>query len=163
MSKVQGNPRTSLQPTPKVIVTCRDRNGSDNALAVAYCSNCSYDPPMVMVGIVPSRHSHQMVKDAGCFVVNLVTKEQKEMFEYFGTKSGRDEDKLKAMKAETTEGVAVNAPMLTSSPINIECKVVNSFVTGSHELFMATIEHVHADASLVKSDGTIDFSQIDFL
>ena len=65
MKKVQGNMKSCLQPTPKVLVSCRDANGKDNALAVGYCGNCSYDPPMVMVGIVPSRYSYNMIKETG--------------------------------------------------------------------------------------------------
>jgi flavin reductase (DIM6/NTAB) family NADH-FMN oxidoreductase RutF len=53
--KKQAKLKSCLQPTPKVLVSCRGINGEDNVLAVAYCGNCSYDPPMVMVGIVPSR------------------------------------------------------------------------------------------------------------
>lgn len=163
MGKVQGNARSCLQPLPKVIITCRGTDGNSNALSVAYCCNCSYDPPMVMVGIVPSRHSHLMIKETGCFVVNLVSKEQKEAFEYFGTHSGRDEDKLEKMNTSLSEGVKVNVPMLEDSPINIECKVVHSFMTGSHEMFAATIEHVHVDPTMVMEDGTINYAGIDFL
>lgn len=163
MEKVKGNAKSCLQPLPKVIVTCRGADGKNNALAVAYCCNCSYDPPMVMVGIVPSRHSHRMIKETGCFVVNLVSKEQKDVFEYFGTHSGRDEDKLKKMNTVLKEGQHVKAPMLEDSPVNIECKVVQSFVTGSHEMFVATIEQLHADQALMNEDGTVNYSGIDFL
>jgi flavin reductase (DIM6/NTAB) family NADH-FMN oxidoreductase RutF len=52
-----------------VLVSCTDsETGNPNALCVAYCCNCSYDPPMLMVGIVPSRHSYGMIKKSGCFV-----------------------------------------------------------------------------------------------
>lgn len=44
-------------------------------------------------GIVPSRYSHHMVKETGCFVVNLVGKDLKQQFDYIGSHSGRDEDK----------------------------------------------------------------------
>jgi len=54
-------------------------NCTNNALVVGYCCKCRYDPPMVMVGIVPSRHSYKIIKETGCFVVNLATKEQKEI------------------------------------------------------------------------------------
>ncbi|NMC35033.1 MAG: flavin reductase family protein, partial [Veillonellaceae bacterium] len=52
--------KSSLQPTPKVLVSCRGLNGEENVLAVAYCGNCSYAPPMVMVGIVPTRYSYPL-------------------------------------------------------------------------------------------------------
>jgi len=163
MNKKQANSRSCLQPSPKVIVSCRGANGENNALAVAYCCNCSYDPPMVMVGIVPSRHSYPMIKETGCFVVNLVPKEYSEIFNYLGSHSGRDEDKLAKMNVKTGEGVKVNAPVLLECPVNIECKVVDSIVTGSHEMFVGKVEYVHANVELVNDKGDIDFSTISFL
>lgn len=163
MEKTQGNMKSCLQPVPKVLVSCRDNNGKNNALAVAYCCNCSYDPPMVMVGIVPSRYSYKMIKETGIFVVNLVTKEQKEMFDYLGSHSGRDEDKFLKLNIKVEEGVKVNAPLLVQCPINIECKVVDSIVTGSHEMFVGKIEYVHADRKIVDGQGNIDFSKVEFL
>lgn len=163
MDKKQTNMRSCLQPAPKVLVSCRGLNGENNVLAVAYCCNCSYDPPMVMVGIVPSRYSYKMIKESGCFVVNLVGKEYKETFDYLGSHSKRDEDKLAKMNVKLSEGVKVNAPILDDCPVNIECKVVDSIVTGSHEMFVGKIEYVHADAKLVDNEGNIDFSSISFL
>ena len=154
---------SSLQPMPKVIVSCRDNKGEDNALAVAYCGNCSYDPPMVMVGIVPSRFSYDMIKESGCFVVNLVEDSFKKTFNYLGSHSKRDGDKLTAMNVRVENGVKVNAPVLADCPINIECSVVDSIVTGSHEMFIGKVEYVHADEELIKKDGNIDFSKISFL
>jgi flavin reductase (DIM6/NTAB) family NADH-FMN oxidoreductase RutF len=163
MSKKQANLRSCLQPSPKVIVSCRGTDGESNALVVAYCCNCSYDPPMVMVGIVPSRHSYHMIKETGCFVVNLVPKGYSEVFNYLGSHSGRDEDKLARVNVKTGEGIKVNAPILLDCPVNIECKVVDSIVTGSHEMFVGKVEYVHADAELINNKGEIDFSTIEFL
>jgi flavin reductase (DIM6/NTAB) family NADH-FMN oxidoreductase RutF len=70
--KKNAKKRSCLQPVPKVLVSCRGLDGEDNVLAVVCCCNCSYDPPMVMVGIVPTRYSYKMIKESGCFVVNLV-------------------------------------------------------------------------------------------
>ncbi|WP_058486355.1 flavin reductase family protein [Defluviitalea phaphyphila] len=157
------NMKSCLQPTPKVLVSCRGLDGEDNVLAVAYCCNCSYDPPMVMVGIVPTRYSYHMIKESGCFVVNLVEKNYKETFEYLGKHSKRDENKLEVMNVKLVDGKKVNAPILPDCPVNIECKVVDSIVTGSHEMFVGKIEYVHADKKLIDTEGNIDFSQIDFL
>lgn len=163
MGKIKANMRTCLQPAPKVLVSCRGADGKNNALAVAYCCNCSFDPPMVMVGIVPSRHSYKMVKETGCFVVNLVSESLKEAFDYLGSHSGLDEDKLAKMRVRIGDGVKVNAPILLECPVNIECRVVDSIVTGSHEMFVGRIEMVHADEELVDSEGKIDFTKIRFM
>jgi len=163
MKKADANKKTCLQPTPKVLVSCRGTDGKNNALAVGYCCNCSYDPPMVMVGIVPSRYSYKMIKESGCFVVNLVGADQQKMFDYLGSHSGRDEDKLANVGATVAEGEKVNAPILADCPVNIECTVVDSIVTGSHEMFVGKIEAVHSDKTIIKENGDIDFSKIKLL
>jgi flavin reductase (DIM6/NTAB) family NADH-FMN oxidoreductase RutF len=162
-AKQQANMKSCLQPLPKILVSCRGLNGENNVLAVAYCGNCSYAPPMVMVGIVPTRYSYPMIKESGCFVVNLVDKKYKETFDYLGSHSKRDEDKLAAMNVRLQDGKKVNAPILPDCPVNFECTVVDSIVTGSHEMFIGKVEYVHADAKLLDSEGNIDFSQISFL
>jgi len=157
------NKKSCLNPMPKVLVSCRGIDGENNVLAVAYCGNCSYNPPMVMVGIVPSRYSYNMIKSTGCFVVNLVDKNYKKTFDYLGSHSKRDEDKLKIMDVKLSEGKKVNAPIITDCPVNIECTVVDSIITGSHEMFIGKIEYVHADSNLTDIDGNIDFSKINLL
>lgn len=163
MEKREANKKGSIQPMPKVLVSCRGLDGEDNVLAVGYCGNCSYAPPMVMVGIVPTRYSYKMIKESGCFVVNLVTNNYKETFDYMGSNSKRDGNKLEKMNVKLQDGEKVNAPILLDCPVNIECSVVDSIVTGSHEMFIGKVEHVHADAQLLDADGNIDFTKVDLI
>jgi len=152
-----------FQPQPKILVSCRDKKGRENALAVAYCCNCSFDPPMLMVGIVPSRFSHHIIKETGCMVVNIPTKSYTKEFKYLGSVSGRDEDKLKNMHIKTANAAQVNAPLLTDCPVNIELTVVDSMLTGSHEMFACKIEKVHADEALLDEKGEIMWDKVDFI
>ena len=160
--KKEAKMKSCLQPAPKVLVSCRGLDGENNVLAVGYCGNCSYDPPMVMVGIVPTRYSYKMIKESGCFVVNLVDRSYKETFDYLGSHSKRDGDKLAAMNVILQDGKKVNAPLLPDCPVSIECTIVDSIVTGSHEMFIGKIEYVHADANITDNEGNINFSQINF-
>ncbi len=158
--KKSANKKSILQPMPKVIVSCRDKNGRDNALVVGYCGNCSYDPPMLMVGIVPSRYSYHIIKETGCFVVNIATKDVQDMYECVGRESGKDVDKFKKMNINTEDGKVVNAPVLKDCPINIECKVVDSIMTGSHEMFVGRIEYVHANQDIIDEKGNANYSKL---
>lgn len=163
MQKKDANMKSCLQPSPKVLVSCRGLNGENNILAVGYCGNCSYAPPMVMVGIVPSRYSYQMIKESGCFVINLVDKNYQEVFNFMGSNSKRDVDKIARMNVKLDEAKKINAPILADCPVNIECTVVDSIITGSHEMFIGKVEYVHANSDLVDEEGTIDFSKINFI
>ena len=163
MNKKPANISPCMYPAPNVLVSCKSPQGEINALAVAYCCNCSYDPPMVMVGIVPSRHSYQMVKDSGCFVVNLVSQDMKEEFGYLGSHSGRDGNKIAHLNLKISDGSVLDAPILDDCPVNIECTVVDSIMTGSHEMFVGKIEYVHADASMIDEKGNVQFKNVALL
>lgn len=155
--------KTYIEPKPKIIVSCRGKDGRENALVVAYCGNCSYDPPMVMVGIVPSRYSYKLIKESGCFVINLPTESFSEEYKVIGKESGRDIDKFEKLKLKSEDGKKVNAPILSDCPVNIECTIVDSIMTGSHEMFIGKIEYVHADSEYLDNDNNIDFTKIDLI
>lgn len=161
--KVEASKVNSIPVKPNIIVTVRDKKGNDNALVVAYCGNCSYDPPMIMMGIVPSRYSHHMIKENGCFVAHLVDKSQTELFECCGSKSGRDSDKLKDYNVKLIDGVKVNAGVIPACPVAIECTVVGSIKTGSHEMFIGRVEYVHANKEHLKENGQIDLSKLNLI
>ncbi len=155
--------RSALMPRTEIIVSCRGADGKNNALVVAYACNCSYDPPMLMVGIVPTRHSYGMIKETGVFVANLVPESMRQAYQYLGSHSGRDEDKLEKLGLRLGEGQKVKAPILLDCPVSIECRVVDSIRTGSHEMFVGRVEFVHADEALVGPEGKIDWKGIAFL
>ena len=105
----------------------------------------------------------KMIKESGCFVVNIVEKDYEEVFNYLGSVSKKDEDKLEKMNVKRADGVVVNAPILTDCPVNIECTIVDSIVTGSHEMFIGKVEYVHANEEYVDGEGNIEYSKINLL
>lgn len=159
--KKEAAKKNSLSPMPKVIVSCCDKEGNKNALVVAYCGNCSYDPPMLMIGIVPSRYSYHMIKETKEMVVNIPTKAFEKEYKYLGSVSGRDEDKLKDIKCEDAD--IVKAPILSDCPVNVELSVVDSIVTGSHEMFACKVEKVHAPKDVLDEKNQIDWSKLDLI
>ena len=152
-----------IKPMPNAIVSCRDKEGRNNALVVGFAANASLDPAMVMIGIIPKRFSHHMVKETGEFVINLPAKGFEKEFQYLGSKSGKDEDKFAVLNIDWENGEKVNAPMLTACPVTIECKVVDSIQPGSHELFIASVEAVHCDEEYIDENGNIDWNKIPLL
>ena len=163
MKKATKNTVLCMQPVPKTLVSCRDKEGRNNALVVGFAANVSLDPVMVMVGIVPSRYSHHMVKESGCFVINLPKKGYEKEYNYLGSKSGRDEDKFAAMDIKWADAEYVDAPILTDCPVSIECSVVDSMQPGTHELFIGKVEAVHVDEEYLDEKGNILWNKIDLM
>ena len=163
MKKLAKNTVLCMQPVPQTIVSCRDKEGHNNALVVGFTANVSLDPVMVMVGIVPTRHSHHMVKETGCFVINLPRKDFQKEYSYLGSRSGRDEDKFAALDLKWMDATYVNAPILTDCPVSIECSVVESIQPGTHELFIGKVEAVHVDEEYLDANGNIQWNKMDLM
>ena len=163
MKKMASNIALCLQPIPQTIVSCRDKEGRNNALVVGFTANVSLDPVMVMTGIVPSRYSHHMVKESGCFVINFPKKNYQKEYAYLGSVSGRDEDKFAAMNIRWEDAKYVNAPILTDCPVSIECSVVDSMTPGTHELFIGKVVAVHVDEEYLDEKGNILWDKMDLM
>ena len=163
MKKLVSNVALCVQPVPKTIVSCRGKDGKNNALVVGFVANASLDPVMVMVGITPERYSHHLVKKSGCFVINFPKKSYKKEYAYLGSASGRDEDKFAKADIKWEEASYVDAPSLTDCPVSMECRVVDSIVPGTHELFIGKVESVHVDEEYLDANGNILWDKMDLL
>ena len=152
-----------VQPLPQTIVSCRDKDGNNNALVVGFVANVSLDPAMVMIGIMPTRYSHHIVKENGCFVINFPKKSFQKEYAYLGSKSGRDGDKFAALGLVWEDAKYVDAPVLTDCPVSIECSVVESTMPGTHELFIGKVEAVNVDEEYVAADGSIAWAAMDLM
>ena len=150
-----------VYPLPAVMVTCRDKEGNDNIITVAWTGTICTNPAMAYISVRPERHSYKMIKETGEFVINLTTRELTYATDYCGVRSGRDVDKFKEMKLTKEEASKVNVPMIGESPVNIECKVTKIEELGSHHMFMAEVVAVHADKKYMDEKGKFDLSKAD--
>jgi flavin reductase (DIM6/NTAB) family NADH-FMN oxidoreductase RutF/NifU-like protein involved in Fe-S cluster formation len=155
--------KSVLNPKPSLLVSCRDSGGKNRIFVVTYAGNCSINPPSIMIGIVSSRSTMDIVKEAGSFIANIAPSYLKKEFHYLGTHAEIEDEKLQKVGLKTANGLKVNAPILTDCPVNIECTVTGSMNTGSHEMFIGKIEHVHADREIVNPDGSINWNMITLL
>lgn len=142
-----------LYPLPVVMVSAADREGRANILTVAWTGTVCTNPPMVSISVRPSRYSHHMIMETGEFVINLTTKRLAYAADYCGVRSGRDTDKWEEMKLTPAASEQVKAPYIAESPVNIECKVVETKPLGSHDLFLAEVVAVHADDRYMDKKG----------
>ena len=64
-----------------------------------------------------------MIKNSGEFVINLVTEDIVKATDYCGVNSGRDVDKFKICQFGKEKGDKVKDPLVSESPVNLECVV----------------------------------------
>ena len=92
MAKQSWKPGNMLYPVPAVLVSCRNKEGKDYVLTIAWAGTICSDPAMLSISVRKERYSYPMIKESGEFVVNLTTKALVEATDYCGVKSGKDED-----------------------------------------------------------------------
>ena len=145
MSKINFKPGNMIYPLPAVMVSCGDIDGESNIFTVAWTGTICTNPPMAYISVRPERHSYQMIKESGEFVINLTTESLIRATDYCGVKSGRDVDKWQECHLTKEKADTVKCPLIEESPVNIECKVKEIQELGSHHMFIADVTSVHVD------------------
>ena len=145
MSKINFKPGNMIYPLPAVMVSCGDIDGESNLFTVAWTGTICTNPPMAYISVRPERHSYQMIKESGEFVINLTTESLIRATDYCGVKSGRDVDKWQECHLTKEKADTVKCPLIEESPVNIECKVKEIKELGSHHMFIADVTSVHVD------------------
>lgn len=153
-----------LNPTPVVMVSCGSTLDEYNIITIAWAGTVCSDPPMCSISVRPERHSYDIIKKEGTFVINLVDKKLAPFADWCGVRSGRKYNKFLETGLTPVRAAQVNAPMIGESPVNLECKVTQIIPLGSHDLFLAEVMAVHVNEKLFspKTDA-IDLKRADLV
>ena len=162
MSKVTWKSGTFIYPLPAVMVSCGTLEES-NIITVAWTGIINTDPAMCYISVRPTRHSYEMIKKTGEFVINLTTKDLAYATDWCGVKTGAKVDKFKEMKLTKEKANFVNCPMIKESPVSVECRVKEIRELGSHHMFVAEILGINADEKYINENGAFDISKCDLI
>ena len=150
--KQSWKPGTMIYPLPAVLVSCGESDEEYNLFTVAWTGTVCTNPPMCYISVRPERHSYEIIKRTGEFVINLTTARLARATDWCGVRSGRDYDKFKEMGLTPVAAAMVNAPVVEESPVAIECKVRQVIPLGSHDMFLADILAVNVEKSLLEGE-----------
>jgi len=159
MAKISGKVTDSLFPLPVMLISCADKKGTKNLITLAWVSKVCAEPPMLAIAVRPTRHSHQMIRDTGEFVVNVPTEAIMRQVDFCGNKSGKEVDKFRETGLTPEPASTVKAPLVKECPANFECKIRQSVRIGSHDLFIGEVVAVKLDESIVDAQGKIDYTK----
>ena len=163
MAKQDWKPGNMVYPLPAVMVSVRDLKGNDNIITVAWTGTICTNPPMAYISVRPERHSYEMIKESGSFVINLTTRDLVWATDYCGVTSGRDVDKFEKCHLTKEEASQINAPMIKESPVNIECRVEQTLRLGTHDMYVARVVAVHADRRYMDKKGKFWLDKADLM
>jgi flavin reductase (DIM6/NTAB) family NADH-FMN oxidoreductase RutF len=142
-------PGTMVYPLPAVMVSCGSNPDDFNIITIAWTGTICTDPPQCYVSIRPSRHSYDIIKKNGAFVINLTTTGLAKATDWCGVRSGRDYDKFQEMGLTAVMAEKVKAPIIAESPVNIECMVKEIKDVGVHHMFVAEVVNIQASEKYI--------------
>ncbi|MBK7713290.1 MAG: flavin reductase family protein [Bacteroidales bacterium] len=145
MGKVIWKPGTMIYPLPAVMVSCGAVPEEYNIITISWTGTICTDPAMCYISVRPGRHSYEIIKKNGEYVINLTTKSLAFATDWCGVKSGSKHKKFEEMRLTPITASKVKAPMIEESPVNIECVVKQIIELGSHHMFISEVVAVNAD------------------
>jgi flavin reductase (DIM6/NTAB) family NADH-FMN oxidoreductase RutF len=153
--KIIKAPFVALRPVPVVLVSC-GHGDQANIITIAWTGILCSSPPQIGIGVRPERHSYNLIKETGEFVVNVPGENLLDEIEYCGFISGQEVDKFAIRGLTPAPGSEVHTPIIAECPINIECRVNQTLSLGSHDLFIGQIVAVQLSQELLDEQGRVD-------
>lgn len=143
-----------LYPTPVTVVgTMID--GKPNWLLVAHVGIIGHD--RILISCAKAHYTNQFIKETKKVSVNLVDEAMLVKADYVGGVSGRKEDKSNVFKFEIGKA---GAPIITESPLTMECSVIDNYETDTFDNFILKIDNTYAEEYVIGENGKIDYEKL---
>ena len=153
-----------IYPLPAVLVSCGESEQEYNLFTVAWTGTVCTNPPMCYISVRPERHSYEIIKRTGEFVINLTTASLARATDWCGVRSGRDYDKFSEMGLRAEPATVVGAPVVGESPVSIECRVRQVIELGSHDMFLADVVNVLVDEEYINPEtGKLELERAEII
>ena len=142
-----------LEPGPVVLVTTA-RKGKADIMALSWHMMIEFEPPLVGCVISNRNHTFSLVKATKKCVINIPTVDLATQVVGCGNSSGRRTDKFKTFGLTPVAGSRVKAPLIDECYANLECKVVDTRMAATYNLFIFQVLKAWIDPS-TKTPRTI--------
>ncbi len=111
-------------------------DGEINALVASWVTQCSFDPPLLMVAVRKDTQSCRLLRQGQAFSVNLLDKGERRLARELVKPAHRGGDKLgRVGHIEEHTG----APILRKAFGYVECRVCQIFEPGDHALVIGEV------------------------
>ena len=159
MGRKHWKPGTLIYPLPAVMVSCGVALEEYNIITIAWTGTINSDPPMCYISVRPSRHSYDIIKRSGEYVINLTTEKLAKATDWCGCRSGSKYNKWKEMNLTPAPAKIVKVPIIEESPVNIECVVKDIVELGTHHMFISDVVNVSVDDKYLNEKDAFSFAK----
>ena len=136
MSRKSFNAGALLAPVPPALVSCGTEE-NPNVLTIGWTGIICTKPPMTYISVRPERHSYNIIKQTGEFVINLASENLCRAVDYCGVRSGKNTDKFKDCKPLRSDNGLVVLPRYINSFMSL--KVEQYIDLDTHGMFICSV------------------------
>ncbi len=154
MAKIKWRGGAMLSPVPPTMVTVSDGE-RENVFTVAWTGITNTIPPKTYISVRPSRYSHGIIQKSGVFAINLTTEALVRAADFCGVHTGAKVNKFERCSLSVERASEIDCPILSDSPVVLECRVTDVIPLGSHDMFLADIVATDVDETLVDANGKL--------
>jgi len=115
-----------------------------NGMIASWVSQVSYEPPLLMAAVHPSRYSHELIRRSGSFALHVIAKEQKSLLARF-----KGPDPLAQFSTLEWRKGRTGSPVLRGCIAYLDCEVRKRYSPGNHALYVGEV----VDGGVI-ADGT---------
>jgi flavin reductase (DIM6/NTAB) family NADH-FMN oxidoreductase RutF len=146
-----------LYPTPTTLVGAIV-NEKPNFITIAHIGIVNHARPyLISLSMAKPHYTNSGITQHKAFSVNLPSENLVAETDYAGLVSGKKVDKSSLF--EIFYGELEHAPMIKACPINMECKLYDTYDTPTHDLFIGEIVETYADETVL-TGGKVDLSKV---
>ena len=146
-----------LYPTPTVLVSAIV-DGKPNFITIAHIGIVNHATPyLISLSLGKPHYTNPGIKEHKAFGVNIPSENLVVETDYVGLVSGKKTDKSGLF--DIFYGEVENVPLIQQCPINMECRLFDTYDTPTHDLFIGEIVETHADESVL-TEGKVDLAKL---
>ena len=161
MKKRQLGACVTFFPQPATLIASQNGKGDVNLMMASWVGIVSKTPPTIAVSLNRERKTYANIMDTKAFSVNVVSSELAVAADACGLASGKKVDKQSLTGLDITPGVVEGVPLVTESPLNVECRYLRDVELGDYRLVMGEIVEIHACDNAFDAEGKADIRAFD--
>jgi flavin reductase (DIM6/NTAB) family NADH-FMN oxidoreductase RutF len=127
-----------IEPGPVVLLTTAQK-GRANVMTMSWHMMVEFEPPLIACVVSSANHSFAALRATGECVIAIPSRKLASKVVKVGNASGRAIDKFKAFGLTTRPAARVAAPLVAECFANFECRVADTRMVKTHNLFILEV------------------------
>lgn len=110
--------------------------GVQHGMTVSSFTSVSLEPPLVLVSLERGRTTHTLIERSHCFGVSILGQNYSAISDLFAGRQTENNDRFAGL---VTFNLISDIPLLEGCLAAFDCRVVSSYESGTHTLFVGEV------------------------